>query len=252
MKSKFVNGVVCLALLAMFAVPAVTAPVASAASTPPVLSVGNSWNYNVAYNSGSGETDSGTLAVVVSSTAGDNYALTGTFGPQYASRQNLSPALSVRVYSAAITIKKANMQYVQQVATTKVNILGMWLSDDATVTWTYYTDATYTTPTTVPFPLNPGDHYYFQKHTTDALGQVNRTDNRAGTVLGWGYITVPGGTYWAMHVAEYNPASPGTYTYEHWFSETVGSDVKMIDRETLRVWRPESSHPQTMFPQTTP
>ena len=61
---------------------------------------------------------------------------------------------------------------------------------------------------------------------------VDITVNRQGKVLEVVDITVPAGTFSCYHIVEYDPASPDTYTYEHWFNATVKSDVKQIDRET--------------------
>ncbi len=225
MKSKFVNVVVCLAFLAMLAVPAAFTPIPSAAAgTPPVWSVGDNWVYNCSYDSGTGVTNTGELNTTATNTTGANYTLLADYVPD-ASRVDATTGFALTVKSADVSVNKANMQYQRQYAT----ILAFgWIADNATVEWTYASP--------VPgWPLSVGDTFNFTKHTWDALGLVNKTVTRQGKVLGVETITVPAGTFSCLHIVEYDPASPSNYTYEHWFNETVvGSDVKMIDRETYK------------------
>ena len=121
------------------------------------------------------------------------------------------------------------MQNQQQYAT--IVALG-FLPDNATIEWTY--------DSPVPgWPPSVGGTWNFTKHTWDDLAIVNKTVPRQGKVLGVETITVPAGTFPCWHIVEYDPADPANiptptkFTYEHWFSETAGSDVKMIDRETF-------------------
>jgi len=228
MKSKFFNVVVCLAVLAMLAVPFAFAPIASAAG-PPVWSVGDFWNYTAVYNSGPGPVPevSNTCAfnTSVTSITGANYTLHAAYDP-YANRaMQLAPGAfaPLTVLYADVSIDKANMQFQQQLAM-------VWaygaptMPDPATVVWAY------TPPPPGYPPLTP---WSFTKHTTDAMGIVNVTTNRVGMAVGLETVVTPAGTFDnCLHIVEYDPANPGVYTYEHWFSEAVGTDVKMIDRET--------------------
>src|SRR5450759_4159901 len=236
MKSKFINVVVCLAVLAMLAVPAAFTPVASAAGgTPPVWSVGDNWVYNCSYDSEPSNPDvtppvvnTGELNVTTTDTTGDNYTLLADYVPD-ANRVDATTGLALAVSSADQYVIKANMQNQQQLAT--ILALG-FLADNATIDWTY--------DSPVPgWPPSVGDTWNFTKHTSDALGIVNKTVSRQGKVLGVETITVPAGTFLCWHIVEYDPADPANiptptkFTYEHWFSLHVGSDVKMIDRETF-------------------
>src|SRR5665647_2868463 len=231
MKSKFVNVVVYLAVLAMLAVTAAFTPVASAAGgTPPVWSVGDNWVYNCSYDSGPGVTppvvNTGELNVTTTDTTGDNYTLLADYVPD-ANRVDATTDLALAVSSANQYVIKANMQNQQQYAT--IVALG-FLPDNATIEWTY--------DSPVPgWPPSVGGTWNFTKHTWDDLAIVNKTVPRQGKVLGVETITVPAGTFSCLHIAEYDndPLSPtyGAITYEHWFSLDVGSDVKMIDRETF-------------------
>src|SRR5450759_4570466 len=230
MKSKFINVVVCLAVLAMLAVPAAFTPVASAAGgTPPVWSVGDNWVYNCSYDSGPGVTppvvNTGELNVTTTDTTGDNYTLLADYVPD-ANRVDATTGFALAVSSADQYVIKANMQNQKQYAT--ILALGV-IADNATIEWAYAPP-----PPGYP-PLAP---WSFTKHTTDAMGIVNVTTNRVGMAVGLETITVPAGTFSCLHIVEYDPADPANiptptkFTYEHWFSETAGSDVKMIDRET--------------------
>src|SRR5450759_280254 len=235
MKSKFINVVVCLAVLAMLAVPAAFTPVASAAGgTPPVWSVGDNWVYNCSYDSEPSNPDvtppvvnTGELNVTTTDTTGDNYTVLADYVPD-ANRVDATTGLALAVSSADQYVIKANMQNQKQYAT--ILALG-FLADNATIEWTY--------DSPVPcWPPSVGGTWSFTKHTSDALGIVNKTVTRQGMVLGVETITVPAGTFPCWHIVEYDPADPANiptptkFTYEHWFSETAGSDVKMIDRET--------------------
>jgi hypothetical protein len=95
----------------------------------------------------------------------------------------------------------------------------------AGVTWAYTTSPSW--PLTVG-----GDTWTFTKHTVAGGGMIDELVNREGKVLDVEDITVPAGTFSCYHFVEYDPASPDTYTYEHWYNGTVKSDVKQIDRET--------------------
>ncbi len=189
----------------------------------PTWAVGNNWVYNCTYVSGTGVNDTGELNVTVTDTAGGNYTLLADYVPD-AHRVDATTGSPLTVKDADVFINKDNMQYVKQHA----SILAYGLiADDATITWTY---------TPVPgWPLGVGDTYNFTKHTVDALGIVNKTDTRQGKLLGIEDVTVPAGTFSCLHIVEYDPATPDTYTFEHWFNVTVvKSDVKMIDRETYK------------------
>ena len=146
-------------------------------------------------------------------------------------RVDATTGFPLTVNSADVDIIKANMQFHVQYA----NILAYGtLADNATVLWTYADP--------VPgWPPSVGDTWNFTKHTWDDRGIVNKTVTRQGKVLAVEDVTVnippnPPVTYSnCLRIVEYDPAHPGVYTYEHWFNEnTIGSDVKMIDRETYK------------------
>lgn len=198
---------------------------------PPVWEVSNSWSYNYTYDSGPMEippvaarvTNEGGMDISVTDTSGDNYTLSADYVPD-ADRVDATTGSALTVLEADVTINKANMQYVKQFA----SLLAYGaIADNATITWTY---------TPVPsWTLDVGATYNFTKHTVDELGIVDKTDTRQGEILGVENVTVPAGTFSCVHIVEYDPATPETYTYEHWFNETVvKSDVKMIDRETYK------------------
>jgi uncharacterized repeat protein (TIGR02543 family) len=225
MRGKFVSVVVFLAFLAMLALPMAFTPIASAADgTPPVWSVDDNWVYNCSYDSSTGVTNTGEMTTKVTNTTGANYTLLGDYIPD-ALRVDATTGFPVTVLSADVSMLKANMQFQDQYAA----ILAFgFLPVNATIVWTY--------DSPVPsWPLSVGDTYNFTKHTWDALGIVDKTVSREGKVLGIESVTVPAGTFSCLRIVEYDPASPSNYTYEHWFNETVvGSDVKMIDRETFK------------------
>ena len=226
MKSKFVSVVVCLAFVAMLAVPAALAPVASADAILPVWSVGDSWNYNTSYDNGAGSTQTGVMNTTVTGTTDPNYTLSADYVPD-ALRFTLIPPATwspVTVLSTDISVRKSNMQFQQYYAT--ILAYGV-LPDNATIAWNY--------PTHPSWPPITGSTWNFTKNTSDDLGIVNYTVNRQGKVLGVEDVTVPAGTFSCYHIVEYDPAVPGTYTFEYWFNDTlVGSNVKMIDSETYQ------------------
>ena len=149
-------------------------------------------------------------------------------GPPWAVRKDATTYSDLVVKSARQNVIKANMLTQSQYAT----ILAYGSTpDNATVA------SAYDSP--MPgWPLNVGDTWGFTKHTWDDQAIVDITGTREGKVLAIEDVTVNAGTadehtyHNCAHIVEYDPAIPGTITYEHWFSETVGSDVKMIDRET--------------------
>jgi len=186
MKSKFVYVVVCLALLAVLAVYAANLPVASAA-TPPVWTASNTWAYNVAYDSGTGTTNTGALNLSVTNLAG------GTSGNEYVTLADYVPdstristtGVSATMKQADMYVNKANMQYTRQYAT--IVVMG-FITDHVNVLYTYNSP--------VPgWPLNVGDTYSYSKTTKDDLGQINYSSNRQGKVLARESVTVPAGTY---------------------------------------------------------
>jgi uncharacterized repeat protein (TIGR02543 family) len=168
--------------------------------------------------------NTGELNVTTTDTTGDNYTLLADYVPD-ALRVNPAPPSPLTVLSADQYVSKANMQNQQQYA--RILAYGV-AADNATVQWTYDSPPVW--------PLIVGATWNFTKHTSDAMGIVNITVPRQGKVLGVESVTVPAGTFSCLHIAEYDndPLSPtyGAITYEHWFSLDVGSDVKMIDRET--------------------
>jgi hypothetical protein len=194
----------------------------------PVWSVGDNWVYECSYVDAEGESYPNVqmnVAMVGEVAAGeeegvtaDSYKLDAEYVPE-ANRVDATTGSPLTVLSCNIFVDKANMMYLRYYAVIKA--YGT-LADNADLTWAY-----------APTPTWPVTSYSFTKHTVDAMHIVDKTDSRQGKVLGIEDVTVPAGTFSCLHIVEYDSASPDTYTYEHWFNaDVVGSDVKMIDRET--------------------
>lgn len=197
----------------------------------PVWAVGYNWVYNCTYENPEGTSKyapsdlSLTVAGEVAAGAGEgfteaSYHLTGAFVPQ-AMRDSIAAGLTLvlHVGQADVWNVKASIQLVKMSSSIK-ELPGM----PAGVTWAYTTSPTW--------PLTLGNTWTFTKHTVAGGGMIDELVNRTGKVLAVEDITVPAGTFSCYHIVEYDPASPATYTYEHWYNGTVKSDVKQIDRET--------------------
>ncbi|MBA7504706.1 hypothetical protein ES706_03360 [subsurface metagenome] len=196
--------------------------------TVPVWHVGDNWVYTCSYENPEGRTkqDTNELNVTVVPAGQEegvneaSYQLSGVFTPE-ATRDSTYPpipAMVLHIGTADIWNSIANIQFMKQCSDIK-ELPGL----PACITWTY-------TPA-LSWPLV--GTWDFTKHTLAGGGMVDITVNRQGKVLEIVDITVPAGTFSCYHLVEYDPASPDTYTYEHWFNLTVvKSDVKMIDRDT--------------------
>jgi hypothetical protein len=126
--------------------------------------------------------------------------------------------LTLHIGTADIWNSKENMEYLKQ-SSAIVELPGM----PSTITWTYEGE--------YGWPYDIGKTWSFTKHTV--AGPLDLIVERESKVLGVETITVPAGTFDCYHIVTYDPASPDTYTYEHWFNASdVKSDVKMIDRDT--------------------
>jgi len=148
-----------------------------------------------------------------------SYHLNGTFVPE-AARDSTTAGMTLALHigQADIFNSIANIQFMKQCSAIK-ELPGL----PACIMWAY----------TPALSWPPEGTWNFTKHTVAGGGMVDETVNRQGKVLGLESITVPAGTFSCYHIVEYDPASPDTYTYEHWFNTTgVKSDVKMIDRDT--------------------
>ena len=190
-----------------------------------VWTAGDSWVYDCSYENPEGTLKQGDVELNVTVTGEESvdgeasYRLNGTFVPQ-AARDSTTAGmvLVLHIGQADIFNSKANMQFLKQCSAIK-ELPGL----PACIMWAY-------TPA-LSWPLE--GTWNFTKHTVAGGGMVDETVNRQGKVLGLESITVPAGTFSCYHIVEYDPASPDTYTYEHWFNTTVvKSDVKMIDRDT--------------------
>jgi len=105
----------------------------------------------------------------------------------------------------------------------------------STITWTYAGE--------YGWPYETGKTWSATVHTV--AGPLDLVVERESKVLGEETITVPAGTFDCYHIVTYDPASPDTYTYEHWLNVTdVKSDVKMIDRDT---WAGEETRVLTSY-----
>ena len=202
--------------------------------TVPVWAVGYNWVYNCTYENPEGTLKQGDVELTVTVkgevSAGEvegiteaSYHLNGTFVPP-ATRDSTHPPLptmTLHIGTADIFNSVAHINFLKQ-SSAIAELPGL----PASVTWTY-------APPVPSWPIKVGDTWDFTKHTLAGAGMVDITVNRQGKVLEMVDITVPAGTFSCYHVVEYDPASPDTYTYEHWLNATVvKSDVKMIDRDT--------------------
>ena len=189
------------------------------------------WVYNCTYENPEGTPKYGSselsVAVVAEVPAGtvegvneDSYQLSEVFVPQ-AMRDSTAAGMTLvlHVGTADIWQSQANLQYLKQCSSIK-ELPGL----PACITWAYTTSASW--------PLTVGDTWDFTKHTVVGGGMIDETVDRQGRVLEIVDVTVPAGTFSCYHIVEYDPASPDTYTYEHWFNATVKADVKVIDRDT--------------------
>jgi hypothetical protein len=193
--------------------------------TVPVWYVGGSWVYDCSYENPEGTLKQGDVELTVTVTGEesvggeDSYKLNATFTPE-AARDSTTAGmvLVLHIGQAEIFNSIANIQFMKQCSAIK-ELPGL----PACIMWAY----------TPALSWPPEGTWDFTKHTVAGGGMVDETVNRQGKVLGLESITVPAGTFSCYHIVEYDPASPDTYTYEHWFNTTeVKSDVKMIDRDT--------------------
>ena len=191
----------------------------------PVWYVGDSWVYDCSYENPEGTLKQGDVELNVTVTGEESvdgeasYHLNGTFTPK-AARDSTTAGmvLVLHIGQADIFNSKANIQFLKQCSAIK-ELPGL----PACIMWAY-------TPA-LSWPLE--GTWDFTKHTVAGGGMVDETVNRQGKVLEIVDVTVPAGTFSCYHIVEYDPTSPDTYTYEHWFNATVvKSDVKMIDRDT--------------------
>jgi len=199
--------------------------------TVPVWFVGDNWVYNCSYENPEGApkyapSELNVTVVPAGQEEGVNeasYHLSGAFTPE-ATRDSTHPpipAMVLHIGTADIWNSVAHINFLKQ-SSAITELPGM----PASVTWSYASPAP-------SWTLHVGDTWTFTKHTLAGGGMVDITANRQGKLLGLESITVPAGTFICLHIVEYDPASPDTYTYEHWLNATVvKSDVKMIDRDT--------------------
>jgi len=198
----------------------------------PTLAVGDNWVYTCTYENpiGTPKYDPSELSLTVESekAAGAvegfpeaSYHLTGAFTPQ-AMRDSIAAGMTLvlHVGTADMYNVKSSLQLVKMCSSIK-ELPGL----PACVTWAYTTSPSWPLKTTIA-------PWTFTKHTVAGGGMIDELVNREGKVLALENITVPAGTFTCYHIVEYDPASPDTYTYEHWYNGTVKSDVKQIDRET--------------------
>ena len=188
----------------------------------PVWHVDDSWVYDCSYENPEGTLKQGDVELNATVTGEESvggedcYKLRAVFTPS-AARDSTTAGMtmSLHVGQADVWNSKAFMLYMKQSSSIK-EPPGL----PASVTWAY-----------TPAPSWPLEGTWdLTKRTVAAI--VDETVNRQGKVLGMESVTVPAGTFSCYYVVEYDPASPDTYTYEHWFNTTVKSDVKMIDRDT--------------------
>ncbi len=197
----------------------------------PVWTVGYNWVYTCTYENPEGTSKYNssvlnlTVAGEVAAGKGEgfpeaSYHLTGAFVPQ-AMRDSIAAGMTLvlHVGQADVWNVKTSIQLVKMSSSIK-ELPGM----PAGVTWAYTTSPSW--------PLTLGNTWTFTKHTVAGGGMIDQLVNREGKVLAVESITVPAGTFSCYHIVEYDPTSPTTYTYEHWYNGTVKSDVKQIDRET--------------------
>ena len=198
----------------------------------PTLAVGDNWVYTCTYENpiGTPKYDPSELSLTVESekAAGAvegfpeaSYHLNGPFVPQ-ATRDSIAAGMTLvlHVGTADMYNVKSSLQLVKMCSSIK-ELPGL----PACVTWAYTTSPSWPLKTTIA-------PWTFTKHTVAGGGMIDELVNREGKVLALENITVPAGTFTCYHIVEYDPASPDTYTYEHWYNGTVKSDVKQIDRET--------------------
>ena len=197
--------------------------------TLPVWFTGDSWVYDCTYENpeGTSKYEPCELSLIctgevpartVEDVNETSYHLNGSFTPQ-AMRDSIATGLTLvlHVGQADVWNVKDSLQLVKMCSAIK-ELPGL----PACVTWAY----------TPALSWPPEDTWNFTKHTYAGGGMIDERVNREGKVLEVVDITVPAGTFSCYHIVEYDPASPDTYTYEHWFNATVKSDVKQIDRET--------------------
>jgi len=198
----------------------------------PVWAVGDNWVYTCTYENpeGTSKYDPSelnlTVAGEVAAGAGEgfpeaSYHLSGAFVPQ-AMRDSIAAGMTLvlHVGQADVWNVKDSIQLVKMSSSIK-ELPGL----PAGVTWAYTTSPSWPIKTTVT-------PWTFTKHTVAGGGMIDELVNREGKVLDVVDVTVPAGTFSCYYIVEYDPASPDTYTYEHWYNGTVKSDVKQIDRET--------------------
>jgi hypothetical protein len=185
--------------------------------------VGDSWVYTCSYENPDGKTKQDTNELNVTLVAEvviegeDSHQFSAVFVPQ-ATRDASDMPLTLHIGTADIWNSKKYMEYLKQ-SSAIVELPGM----PSTITWTYAGE--------YGWPYETGKTWSATVHTV--AGPLDLVVERESKVLGVETITVPAGTFDCWHIVTYDPASPDTYTYEHWLNATdVKSDVKMIDRDT--------------------
>ena len=189
----------------------------------PVWYVGDIWVYTCSYANPDGRTKQDTnelsVTMVAEVVTGEeaSYHLSSFFVPP-AARDAADMPLTLHIESADIWNSKEYMEFLKQSSAID-ELPGL----PSTITWTYAGE--------YGWPYETGKTWSATVRTV--AGPLDLIVERESRVLGVETITVPAGTFDCYHIVTYDPASPGTYTYEHWFNATeVKSDVKMIDRDT--------------------
>jgi len=205
--------------ITMYGNYSITANFAEGAPAP-VWSVGDNWVYNCSYANPGGKTEQDTceltVTVVGEEVVGDEacYKLNGTFVPP-ATRDAADMSLTLHVGDVDIWNSKDHMEYLKT-SSAIAELPGL----PSTVTWTY--------PGDYGWPYEVGKTWSSSVRVVSGpLDEITELENK---VLGVEAITVPAGTFECYHIVTYEPTSPDNYTFEHWFSTVVKSDVKMIDR----------------------
>jgi len=185
--------------------------------------VGDNWVYTCSYENPDGKTKQDTNELNVTLVAEvviegeDSHQFSAVFVPK-ATRDASDMPLTLHIETADIWVSKECMEYLK-LSSAIVELPGL----PSTITWTYAGE--------YGWPYETGKTWNSTVHTV--AGVLDLIVEREFKVLGEETITVPAGTFDCWHIVTYDPASPDTYTYEHWLNVTdVKSDVKMIDRDT--------------------
>ena len=201
----------------------------------PVWYVDDNWVYSCSYANPDGRTKQDTNELSVTMVAevtveGEaSYQLSSFFVPP-AARDAADMPLTLHIETADIWNSKEHMEFLKQSSAID-ELPGL----PSTITWTYAEE--------YGWQYDTGKTWSATVHTV--AGPLDITVERESKVLGVETITVPAGTFECFHIVTYDPASPDTYTYEHWFNATeVKSDVKMIDRDT---WAGEETRVLTSY-----